>query len=195
MYFLFTSFDKVWSMDIGVTLDAEFQLTVYHLPATKMWWNLMSEQFGSNQCFCMWPLLSPWQYEPPHDKTNKMTECPVKTQISLGIRPVWSDSSLSTWRKLESLATQWVHSDDSDQTGQMPKLIWVFAGCTDHFVGFVMRQLIYWGTYNNQRIITVTTSSYRHSHFGNVLPNTPLRQGYNNSSRKPYKDIIQVLFI
>ena len=30
----------------------------------------------------------------------------------------------------------------ADQTGQMPKLIWVFAGRKGHFVGFVMRQLI-----------------------------------------------------
>ena len=29
----------------------------------------------------------------------------AKTQISLGICPVWSESSLSTWRKLGSLAT------------------------------------------------------------------------------------------
>ena len=29
-------------------------------------------------------------------------------------------------------------SADSDQTGRMPKLIWVFAGRTDHFVGFAM---------------------------------------------------------
>ena len=28
-------------------------------------------------------------YEPPHDKANKMTVRPAKTQISLGIRPVW----------------------------------------------------------------------------------------------------------
>ena len=28
--------------------------------------------------------------EPPHDKTNKMTVCPAKTQISLGICPVRS---------------------------------------------------------------------------------------------------------
>ena len=27
-------------------------------------------------------------FEPPHDKTNKMTVRPVKTQISLGIHPV-----------------------------------------------------------------------------------------------------------
>ena len=32
------------------------------------------------------------QYEPRHDKTNKMSVCPAKTQISLGIRPV--DQSL-----------------------------------------------------------------------------------------------------
>ena len=65
-------------------------------------------------------------YELPHDKTNKMTVRPAKTQISLGIRPVWSESSLSVWRKLESLATHWAHSEDSDQTGRMPRLIWVF---------------------------------------------------------------------
>ena len=29
-------------------------------------------------------------YVPPHDKTNKMACAPAKTQISLGIRPVWS---------------------------------------------------------------------------------------------------------
>ena len=65
--------------------------------------------------------------EPPHDKTNKMTVHPAKTQISLGILPVWSESSLSVWRKLGSLATDWVYSEDSDQTGRMRRLIWVFA--------------------------------------------------------------------
>ena len=29
-----------------------------------------------------------FQFEPPHDKTNKMTVRPAKTQISLGIHPV-----------------------------------------------------------------------------------------------------------
>ena len=53
---------------------------------------------------------------------------PVKTQISLGIRLVWWESSLSAWRKLGSLAIHWAHSEDSDQTGRMPRLIWVFAG-------------------------------------------------------------------
>ena len=66
---------------------------------------------------------------------------PAKTQISLGIRPVWSESSLSAWRNTGSSATHWAHCKDSDQTGRMPKLIWVFAGRKDHFVGFVMRRL------------------------------------------------------
>ena len=33
--------------------------------------------------------------EPQHDKTNKSAVRPAKTQISLGIHPVWSESSLS----------------------------------------------------------------------------------------------------
>ena len=68
--------------------------------------------------------------EPQHDKTNKVNVRPAKTQISLGIRPVWSESSLYAWRKLGSLATHWAQSEDSDQTGRMPRLIWVFAGRT-----------------------------------------------------------------
>ena len=55
---------------------------------------------------------------------------PAKIHICVGIRPVWSESSLSAWRKLGSLATHWAHSEGSDQTGQMPKLISVFAGRT-----------------------------------------------------------------
>ena len=45
-----------------------------------------------------------WSYiEPQHDKTNKMSVRPVKTQISLGIRPVWSESfavRMKTWKAL-----------------------------------------------------------------------------------------------
>ena len=33
-------------------------------------------------------------YEPRHDTINKMSLRPAKTQISLGIRPVWSESLL-----------------------------------------------------------------------------------------------------
>ena len=66
----------------------------------------------------------------PMTKPTKWHVRPATTQISLGIRSVWSESSLSAWRKFGSLATHWAHSEDSDQTGRMPRLIWVFAGRT-----------------------------------------------------------------
>ena len=67
---------------------------------------------------------------------------PAKTQISLGIRPVWSESSL--WPQWVAKDPSFLHADseDSDQTGWMPRLIWVFAERTCHFVGFDMRRLI-----------------------------------------------------
>ena len=75
-------------------------------------------------------------------KPTKWHLDPAKTQISLGIRPIWSESSLSAWRKLGSLAANWVHSEDSDQFWRMPRLIWV-CWAHSHFVGFVMWRLIF----------------------------------------------------
>ena len=51
------------------------------------------------------------------------------------LRSAWASalsdqSSLSAWRKLGSLATHWAQSEYFDQTGQMSRLIWVFAGRT-----------------------------------------------------------------
>ena len=90
-------------------------------------------------------LSSRWQFNEQKmsclmTKPTKWHVQTVKIQISLGFCPVWSESSLSTWRNLGSLATHWMHSKDSDQTGRMPRLIWIFAGCS-HFVDFVMRWL------------------------------------------------------
>ena len=67
---------------------------------------------------------------------------PAKIQISLGIRPVWSESSLCAQWVTKQPRFLHADSEDSDQTGRMPRLIWVFAGRTNHFVGFVMRRLI-----------------------------------------------------
>ena len=60
-------------------------------------------------------------FEPPHDKTNKITYAP---------------------------------SEDSDQPGR----IWVFAGRTYDFVGFVMWRLILWFTYIQARLIPMLGS-------------------------------------
>ena len=68
---------------------------------------------------------------------------PAKTRMCLGIRSVLSESSLSAWKNLGSLATQWAHSEDSDQTGRMPRPIWIFTGRKGNSVGFVMRRLNY----------------------------------------------------
>ena len=76
-------------------------------------------------------------------KPTKWNDSSVKSKISLGIHLVWSESLL---------CTQWVakdpsflHADSqySDHTGQMLRLTWIFAWHTCHFVGFVMRWLIY----------------------------------------------------
>ena len=58
-------------------------------------------------------------------KPTKWHVRPATTQISLGIRLVWSKSSLSAWRKLGSLATHLAQAKTL-----MHRLIWVFAGRT-----------------------------------------------------------------
>ena len=63
-----------------------------------------------------------------------------RLRSALNIRTVWSEFSLSAWRTTGPLTTNRALSEDSDQTGRMPKLIWVFAGRTYHFDGFVVRR-------------------------------------------------------
>ena len=60
----------------------------------------VAEAIVNVQCYCLGASLLGWQFlkdantrkqnvhEPPHDKTNKMTYAPNKTQISLDIHPV-----------------------------------------------------------------------------------------------------------
>ena len=61
-------------------------------------------------------VINNWSYDSYMNhlmtKPTKWHVRPAKTQISLGICPVWSDSSLSAWRKFGSLATHWAHSED-----------------------------------------------------------------------------------
>ena len=55
-------------------------------------------------------------FEPPHDKTNKMSVHPAKTDH------VWSESSLCTQWIAMDLSFLHADSEDSDQTGRMPRL-------------------------------------------------------------------------
>ena len=84
----------------------------------------------------------------------------MKTQISLGIHSVWSESSLYVhWVAKGPRLIMW--TEKTDQTGQMPKLIWIFAGCTGHFVGFVMMWL------KQTNYVTVATN-----YVGIIFPKT-----------------------
>ena len=66
-------------------------------------------------------------------KPTKWPLRPVKTHI----RPVWSESSLSTWRNIGPLTTYRAHNEDSDQTAQADlSLRWAHS----HFVGFVVKK-------------------------------------------------------
>ena len=71
------------------------------------------------------------KYEPRHDKTNKMTVCPAKTD-----QPGHSPSLIRVFavRSMDPSFLRAV-SEDSDQTGRMPRLIRVFAGRTVTLLG------------------------------------------------------------
>ena len=79
--------------------------------------------------------------QPQHEKNNKMSVRPAKTQISLGIRPVWSESSLCAQWAAKDPSFLHADSEDSDQTGRMHRLIRLCWAHT-HFVGFVVHRLI-----------------------------------------------------
>ena len=80
-------------------------------------------------------------FEPRHDKTNKMSVRPAKTQISMGNRPVISESSLcAQWAAKDP---SFLHADSEDWSDWADaqadlSLRWAHT----HFVGFVMSRLI-----------------------------------------------------
>ena len=83
-------------------------------------------------------------WEPRHDKTNTMGMRPAKTQISLGIRPVWSVFAVGVFavrmKKAWVLSYPWTHSEDSSDWADAQAdqcLRWALT----HFVGFVMSRL------------------------------------------------------
>ena len=123
--------------------------------------------FNTHSCICALAAIHAWgtthllscSNEPRHDKTDKMSVRPAKIQISLGIRPVWSESSLSAWRKLGSLATHWAHSEDSSVWADAQadlSLRWAQS----HFVGFVMSRFKYCTRSTFIRIIIAKNRKY-----------------------------------
>ena len=74
-----------------------------------------------------------WKWAAMWQKPTNRPVCPAKTQISLGILPVCSESSLCAQWVAKGPSFHHEESEDSDQTERMPRLIWVFAGRTSHF--------------------------------------------------------------
>ena len=67
--------------------------------------------------------------------SRDMTKPTKWLDVQRRLRSAWASaqsdqSSLSAWRNLGFSASHWAHCEDSDQTGRMPRLIWVFAGRT-----------------------------------------------------------------
>ena len=87
-----------------------------------------------------------WNMSRHMTKPTKWLVHPVKTQISLGYRPVWSVFPVCM-KKALVLSYPLSIQRNSDQSGRMPRLIRIFTGCTGHFVGFVMLWLI-WSNVN-----------------------------------------------
>ena len=69
----------IWSY----TVCPEMSVRILRIKTVKQLLNSQTKQVSHASIF-----------EPPHDKTNKVTVHPAKTQINFGIRPVWSESSL-----------------------------------------------------------------------------------------------------
>ena len=81
--------------------------------------------------------------ESRHDKTNKMIFAPSEDSDQPGHPP--SDRSLRCPPEAKlgpklPIEHKAKTTDQTDQTGWMPRLIRVFAGHKGHFVGFVMRR-------------------------------------------------------
>ena len=97
-----------------------WELTVLHLffVMGEFSWNPSHEKIRLTFRSTSW-YVNGLLNEPRHDKTSRMSVRPAKTQISLGIRPVWSESLLCA----QSIAkdSSFLHADskDPDQTGRI----------------------------------------------------------------------------
>ena len=88
-------------------------------------------------------------------KPTKWPVCPAKRQT------VWSESSLSAWRNIGSIATHWAHGEDPDQSARMFRLIWVFSGRICHCVVFVRLRLIWSPVRSFPGFVVVRTGPFR----------------------------------
>ena len=131
--------------------------------------SLPHQQFLTPFTVTWWPWPT---FEPPHDKTNKMTVHPAKTQISLGIRPVWSGSSLCAQWVAKDPSFLHADSEDFNQTGRMPRPIWVFARRT-----VILLVLSWGGSFNVPVNLSKFTSTLAITSRGSSNAERPVNKG------------------
>ena len=75
-------------------------------------------------------MLDQKTFEQPHDKINKMACATSEASDQPGHPPSLIRVFAVLMKEAWVLSYHWAHSEDSDQTRQMSRLIWVFAGRT-----------------------------------------------------------------
>ena len=105
--------------------------TGFYAKCKKMWWNVYVH---------IQTRATSWKKKTKKKQTNKQSGLYAQRRLRSAWASAQSYQSLrcALSRKLRTQFLLQADSADSVQTGRMPRLIWVFAGRTNHFVGFVM---------------------------------------------------------
>ena len=90
--------------------------------------NMYTNNKGMVYFDCIW--ATAWQ-----NQQNDVR--PAKTQISLGIHPVWSESSLAAWRNFGSLATHWADTQADLSLRWVHKSFCWFCHAATHFFALI----------------------------------------------------------
>ena len=106
--------------------------------------------------------------EPQNDKTNKLTLRPAKTQISLGIHPVWSESPLHS---MGAKNPRFLHADSEDWSD------WVNAQA-DLWLCWAHR-LFCWFCHATAQMRFCLYNTVMHQNLGN-LTNSKLKTSLNS---------------
>ena len=87
---------------------------------------------------------------------NQQNDCaPSEDWDQLGIRPIWSESSLCAQMVAKDPSFLHADSEDSDQTGRMPRMIGVFAGRTVILLVLSWGGSNLFGKYNEQKRLSL----------------------------------------
>ena len=123
----YQSFTLKWTSEIRGASSQALKLQNWTSSSRSATWATLLPVDERGTAWFSKNLISAWL----HDKTNKMMCAPIDDSDQpgcLGIRPVWSESSLCTSWVAKDPPLLHSDSEDSDQTGRMPRLIRVFAG-------------------------------------------------------------------